>query len=288
MTSLLDDVDFDGVELDIDVPTKEQMRTRHIELQSKSANLCKFFQKGTCLKGNKCPFNHSRGEKQVVCKHWMRALCKKNDDCEFLHEYDISRMPECQFFRDYGKCARPDCLFLHVAPEDRMKDCSWYDRGVCKHGPSCRNRHVRRKACPDYLAGFCIKGPDCEFGHPKLELPMESGVKNRMPVIFSPEGGKAVKQFNDQNSNFNSGFDSKPFRPLHTVTCFKCGEQGHYANRCTNQKRAPPEGGWLAARQNSADNQGPPGSDGSGGGGPSEPPKNVGQGAAPSNFQMWQ
>lgn len=65
MTSLLDDVDFDGVELDIDVPTKEQMRTRHIELQSKSANLCKFFQKGTCLKGNKCPFNHSRGEKQV-------------------------------------------------------------------------------------------------------------------------------------------------------------------------------------------------------------------------------
>jgi cleavage and polyadenylation specificity factor subunit 4 len=46
-----------------------------------------------------------------------------------------------------------------------------YNRGFCKHGPNCRNKHVRKVACQIYLTGFCPRGPDCERGHPKFELP---------------------------------------------------------------------------------------------------------------------
>ena len=52
--------------------------------------------------GGMCPFRHISGEKTVVCKHWLRGLCKKGDQCEFLHEYDMTKMPECYFYSKFG------------------------------------------------------------------------------------------------------------------------------------------------------------------------------------------
>lgn len=54
------------------------------------------------LTGGMCPFRHISGEKTVVCKHWLRGLCKKGDQCEFLHEYDMTKMPECYFYSKFG------------------------------------------------------------------------------------------------------------------------------------------------------------------------------------------
>lgn len=54
--------------------------------------------------GLMCPFRHAHGEKSVVCKHWLRGLCKKGDHCEFLHEYDVTKMPECYFYSKFGAC----------------------------------------------------------------------------------------------------------------------------------------------------------------------------------------
>lgn len=56
--------------------------------------------------GGMCPFRHISGEKTVVCKHWLRGLCKKGDQCEFLHEYDMTKMPECYFYSKFGKAVR--------------------------------------------------------------------------------------------------------------------------------------------------------------------------------------
>ncbi|KAG2920786.1 hypothetical protein JG687_00016070 [Phytophthora cactorum] len=33
----------------------------------------------------------------IVSRHWLRALCMKGDNCEFLHQYDMSKMPECRW-----------------------------------------------------------------------------------------------------------------------------------------------------------------------------------------------
>ena len=65
--------------------------------------ICSFFLTSTCSKGSLCPFRHIKGERAVVCKHWLRGLCKKGDDCEFLHEFDMTKMPECYFFSRFGK-----------------------------------------------------------------------------------------------------------------------------------------------------------------------------------------
>lgn len=111
----------------------------------------------------------------------MRGLCKKGDDCEFLHEFDMTKMPECYFFSKYGKllnwfisgeCMNKECPFLHIDPATKVQDCPWYDRGFCRNGkvslnmllgPLCRNRHIRRVACRNYINGLCPKGKECKY-----------------------------------------------------------------------------------------------------------------------------
>ena len=106
-------------------------------------------------------------------------------------------------------CHNKECPFLHIDPESKIRDCPWYDRGFCRHGPSCRHRHVRRILCLNYLAGFCPKGPECADTHPKFELPPIGGPDD-------PRGtGKKI-----------------------VITCHYCGEPGHKVSHCT---KVPPE-----------------------------------------------
>ncbi|KAI8612807.1 hypothetical protein BC830DRAFT_1135056 [Chytriomyces sp. MP71] len=178
--------------------------------------ICKFFLKGFCAKGQLCPYKHvsqaaanaSAHKAGVVCKHYLRGLCKKGDLCEFLHEYNLKKMPECWFYSKYGECSNPECQYLHLDPESKIKECPWYARGFCKHGPKCRNKHVRQAVCQNYVTGFCPKGSDCPFGHPKYELPNLND--DATPGVI-PSG---------------PGFGKKE------VTCYKCQGKGHFAAEC--------------------------------------------------------
>ncbi|KAG0715853.1 Cleavage and polyadenylation specificity factor subunit 4 [Chionoecetes opilio] len=202
------------------------------------------------------------GDRTVVCKHWLRGLCKKGDQCEFLHEYDMSKMPECYFYSRFNACHNKECPFLHINPDMKMKDCPWYDRGFCRHGPQCRNRHVRRVLCMNYFAGFCPNGSGCKFMHPRFELPQimddklmmhkkqgitchycgEPGHKASQCFKANPElrehnaiislaSGGPKNQPGKDNSSMGGGYEGG--NRLDNITCFKCGEQGHFANRCT-------------------------------------------------------
>lgn len=116
-------------------------------------------------------------------------------------------MPECYFYSRFNACHNKECPFLHIDPESKIKDCPWYDRGFCRHGPHCRHRHVRRVLCTNYLAGFCPDGILCKYMHPRFELP---------PVPEIPK---------DQMQK-------------RAPTCHFCGEVGHKASYC---QKMPPE-----------------------------------------------
>jgi cleavage and polyadenylation specificity factor subunit 4 len=217
------------------------------KMDKNKAALCEFYLNGVCSRGSHCPFRHMRGERTVVCKHWMRHLCKKGDDCEFLHEYEMSKMPVCYFFQRFGECTNKDCQYLHVDAETlKIRDCAWYDRGFCKHGPSCRNRHTRRVLCQNYLCGFCPDGPKCKYNHAKFDIPVTNTTGTTSNI---------------QLSDSNQARLAKPYvsmtvkRPLETVTCFKCGEKGHYANTCPKSFRAQ-QMGLVGTQQQIAANVG--------------------------------
>lgn len=90
----------------------------------------------------------------VVCRHWLRGLCMKGDNCEFLHQYDMSKMPECRWGME---CQVPECPFRHVPDEERV-ECAFYRQGFCSHGPNCRYRHIKlaREECPE-TADFSLQ-----------------------------------------------------------------------------------------------------------------------------------
>ncbi|NWI33517.1 CPSF4 factor, partial [Sula dactylatra] len=110
-----------------------------------------------------CPFRHFSRERMVVCKHWLRGLCKKGNGCDFLHEYNVTKMPECYFYSKFSECCNKDCPFLPIDATTRTMGCPWYDRGFCRHGPLCKYKHTRRVMCDNYLVGFCPEGPKCKF-----------------------------------------------------------------------------------------------------------------------------
>ncbi|KAL0270976.1 UNVERIFIED_CONTAM: hypothetical protein PYX00_008231 [Menopon gallinae] len=205
----------EGVKFDIETALEEQYGALPLPfpgMDKSIAAVCTFYPKGTCLKGAACPFRHIRGDRTIVCKHWLRGLCKKGDQCEFLHEYDMSKMPECYFYSRFNACHNKECPFLHIDPESKIRDCPWYDRGFCRHGPHCRHRHVRRVLCMNYLAGFCPDGPECKFMHPRFELPAPTDNTN-------------------QNTN----------KVKAVLVCHYCNEYGHKAMYClkmTPEQRA--------------------------------------------------
>lgn len=104
------------------------------DYQQKPGEICKFYLKGSCMKGSQCQYRHSRNDRAVVCKHWLRGLCKKGDLCEFLHEYDLDKMPECYFFSKFGMfcdCYSDDILIKLLNNNQHLMGHNWLE-GVNK------------------------------------------------------------------------------------------------------------------------------------------------------------
>lgn len=247
---------------DVEQMLLEQRGTREVPfpgMDKSGRGVCLKNEEKACPMGALCPLRHVVHDKHIVCKHWLRGLCKKGDQCEFLHEYNLSKMPECFFFSKYSACSNKECPFRHIDPESKIRDCPWYDRGFCRHGPYCKHRHRRRVLCPLYLLGFCPDGPECKFTHPSFAIPTmdpKSNYSGKFPMGIMchnchERGHKAThcpnlpaagatqlpqvdltRPHHHHHHQHGGMTGMQERKSLSEVTCYKCGEKGHYANRC--------------------------------------------------------
>ena len=149
--------------------------------------------------------------------------------------------------------------------------------GSVQRDRNVKKKHVRRPACPLYIAGFCPRGPECRLGHIKATFPSATSRSNSPVQTHRPltaeeafggrdRGGDRGEMNNNRSRGGGGRYDGGESygagrqqqqrsvvdseadgggrkKDLSQVTCFKCGDRGHFANACPNPNRPGNRGG---------------------------------------------
>ncbi|KAL3245760.1 hypothetical protein MRX96_058286 [Rhipicephalus microplus] len=206
-------------------------------MDKSGAAVCCFYVQGNCSKASACPFRHVKGDRTVVCKHWLRGLCKKGDQCEFLHEFDMTKMPECYFYSRFNACSNKECPFLHIDPEAKIKDCPWYDPRLLSTRPSlsppahpARHDPAQQAKKANIVCHYCGEAGHKAISCHKMPPEVREEQQHSRMQFHNHYGGMHRRDHDDSGGPSPGG--QRGFRPLDQVTCYKCGEKGHYANKC--------------------------------------------------------
>ncbi|XP_018791622.1 PREDICTED: cleavage and polyadenylation specificity factor subunit 4 [Bactrocera latifrons] len=208
--------------------------------------VCKHWLRGLCKKGDQCEFLHEYDMKKMPeCYFYSRFNACHNKECPFLHIDPESKVKDCPWY-DRGFCRHgPHCRHRHV----RRVLCSNYLAGFCENGWNCKFMHPRFELPPisDTTKEILLKKvPTCHFcgelGHkasackknPDANESSENRFKfngfQKQNQAYSFKENTEGKNGTEQVSSSNN-FTKVP-KPLDEITCYKCGNKGHYANKC--------------------------------------------------------
>ncbi|KAF5366578.1 hypothetical protein D9758_008932 [Tetrapyrgos nigripes] len=127
---------------------------------------CTFWNRGTCTRGNACPYQHdqtslartvvppSTEQRKVPCIFWTRGTCTRGDACEFWHDPNVEAPDSIvkEVAEKYSQI-RPKLSSIPLSTNDPLSSgksnyqspektpCSYWIRGTCTRGDTCRYSH---------------------------------------------------------------------------------------------------------------------------------------------------
>ncbi|KAE8234908.1 hypothetical protein CF326_g26 [Tilletia indica] len=252
--------------------------------------VCKHWLRGLCKKGENCDYLHEYDMRRMPeCRFFASfGFCPSGDECLYLHVDPKAKVRECEHFRR-GFCPKgPLCLKRHL----KRAACPFYLAGFCPKGPECRNGHPKtmrpspssRRSSPlltckpltlseafappsqrtDRTAaggggGHVSFGGGGPGSRPWQSGGDDGGGRRGAGVMHGEDGPYRSGPPRREGGRGEGGGGGGMRKDLSEVLCFKCGQTGHYANKCTS-----PNARGLRRDQHG----GPGGGDGGGRDGP--------------------
>lgn len=220
--------------------------------------VCKHWLRGLCKKGDTCDYLHEYDLRRMPeCRFFATfGYCNSGDECLYLHIDNKAKVRECENYKR-GFCSKgPSCEKKHV----RRPACPLYMAGFCPKGFECRLGHIKsnppsaasrsnspvqthRPLTADEAFGPRDRGGD----RGDMTMMRSRGAGGRYDGGGGGGGdayGSAARQsYAPRSTNEADGGEGGRRKDLSQVTCYKCGDRGHFANACPNPNRPGNRGG---------------------------------------------
>jgi hypothetical protein len=93
--------------------------------------VCKYFQRGNCMRGEGCEFKHDVSQMSCKYHHWFQS-CKLGETCPYSHDEPTPEQMEAMLKEMEGTLSKNPCKFLHIQGR-----CRKNEQGTCpfSHNP---------------------------------------------------------------------------------------------------------------------------------------------------------
>uniref|UniRef100_A0A8D0H587 C3H1-type domain-containing protein n=1 Tax=Sphenodon punctatus TaxID=8508 RepID=A0A8D0H587_SPHPU len=100
-------------------------------VEHKGKQICKYFLKGRCIKGDQCKFDHDAEieKKKEICKFYIQGYCTKGENCIYMHNILRPKLRSLLllllllFYHTGAKCYQGDkCKFSHAPLTKETKE----------------------------------------------------------------------------------------------------------------------------------------------------------------------